>query len=85
MEANATLPVGAIGVTGNKQEKVTLDVTALPTMEELEKQYLNLVLAQTGGNKVKTAKILGFSVKTVYNKLDEYKDAEAVRTDTQGS
>jgi DNA-binding NtrC family response regulator len=85
METQTTLPVGA--QAGGKQEKVVLDVTALPTMEEVERQYLNLVLAQTGGNKVKTAKILGFSVKTIYNKLDGYKEneSEIVRDSEKGS
>ncbi len=85
METQTTLPVGT--QTSGKPEKVVLDVTALPTMEELERQYLNLVLAQTGGNKVKTAKILGFSVKTIYNKLDGYKEngSETVRDSEKGS
>ena len=83
METETTLPVGA--TTAPKQEKVILDVTALPTMAQLEEQYLNLVLAQTGGNKVKTAKNLGFSVKTIYNKLDGYKADETLRDSAQGS
>lgn len=85
MEIHEALPSGV--QTTSKQEKVMLDVTALPTMEELERQYLNLVLAQTGGNKVKTAKILGFSVKTIYNKLDGYKEngPEIVRDSEKGS
>jgi DNA-binding NtrC family response regulator len=78
METQTTLPVGTSTV--NKQEKVVLDVTNMPSMAELERQYLNLVLTQNGGNKVTTAKILGFSVKTIYNKLDEYK-AKAATTE----
>jgi DNA-binding NtrC family response regulator len=77
--AQAALPTGL---------KLVLDISALPTMEQLEQQYLTLVLAQNGGSKSKAAKILGFSVKTIYNKLDAYKaneDAKALRTDTQGS
>ena len=63
----------------------TLDVTGFPTAEEVEKRYLNLVLEKTGGNKVQAAKILGVSVKTIYNKLDGYRANEAVRSSTQGS
>lgn len=51
----------------------TIDVTNLPTMAEVERQYLTMVLEQTGGNKVQTAKILGLTVKTIYNKLNSYK------------
>lgn len=54
-------------------EAVTLDVSSFPSLEQLERQYLNLVLERNGGNKATTAKILGVSVKTIYNKLDAYK------------
>jgi DNA-binding NtrC family response regulator len=59
------------------QREVSLDfkLESLPTMQEVERQYLNLVLKQTGGNKVQAAKILGVSVKTIYNKLDSYREA----------
>jgi two-component system, NtrC family, response regulator HydG len=62
--------------TGSKSETLTLDVTAMPTLQEVERQYLNLVLERVNGNKVKAAKILGVSVKTIYNKLDAYKAEE---------
>lgn len=84
METQTTLPVGA-SQPNVKAEKLVLDVSELPTMAELERKYLEAVLAQTGGNKVKTAKILGFSVKTIYNKLDGYKADETLRNSPQGS
>lgn len=62
----------------------TLDVSNLPTLADLERQYLNLVLAKTSGSKSDAAKILGVSVKTVYNKLDGYKLTEKVETTTEG-
>lgn len=68
-----------------KTESLTLNVTGLPTIQEVERQYLNLVLKSTGGNKVQAAKILGVSVKTIYNKLDGYKANETVRNSPQGS
>ena len=49
-----------------------LDVSAFPTLEELERQYLTLVLKKTAGSKPEAAKILGVTVKTVYNKLENY-------------
>lgn len=63
----------------NNQSTV-IDVTNLPTLADLERQYLNLVLSKTQGNKPQAAKILGVSVKTVYNKLDEYKAQDAPAT-----
>lgn len=59
--------------TAETKEAVTLDVSSFPSLEQLERQYLNLVLERNGGNKATTAKILGVSVKTIYNKLDAYK------------
>lgn len=64
----------------NQQSTTVIDVTNLPTLQELERQYLNLVLGKTSGNKPQAAKILGVSVKTVYNKLDAYKAEETVTT-----
>ena len=60
--------------TANESEFLGLDVTNLPTLETVERQYLNLVLSKCGGNKVQAAKILGLSVKTIYNKLDSYRE-----------
>lgn len=59
------------------QQPTVIDVSSLPTLQELERQYLNLVLSKTSGNKPQAAKILGVSVKTVYNKLDVYKAQES--------
>ena len=83
METQTTSPVSAS--QPNAKVELVLDVSELPTMAALERKYLEAVLAQTGGNKVKTAKILGFSVKTIYNKLDGYKADETLRNSTQGS
>ena len=59
----------------NKEENaevIQLDVTGLPTLEQVEKRYLELVLQKAGGNKPLAAKMLGVSVKTIYNKLNSY-------------
>jgi len=86
METQTTLPVGA-SLPNVKVETLVLDVSQLPTMAEVERKYLEAVLSQTGGNKVKTAKILGFSVKTIYNKLDGYKanEPQTLRDSSSGS
>jgi DNA-binding NtrC family response regulator len=60
----------------NKQA-VTLDVTDTPTLAQLEQRYINLALQKAGGNKVQAAKILGVSVKTIYNKLNSYSAPQA--------
>ncbi len=38
----------------------------LVTLEEIEKRHLTKVLRETGGNKVKAAKILGIDRRTLY-------------------
>jgi len=44
----------------------------LPTLEEMEKKYIAEVLRQTRGKKVKAAKILGISRKTLLEKRKRY-------------
>ena len=39
------------------------------TVDEMEKQLIDVTLAHTGGNKTKAATLLGISVKTLHNKL----------------
>lgn len=65
------------GKMENQTTETVINVTNLPTLQELERQYLELVLGRTSGNKAQAAKILGVSIKTVYNKLDAYKAQEA--------
>lgn len=42
------------------------------TLFELEKKFIFKALVRWGGNKTKTAKALGITVKTLYNKLHSY-------------
>lgn len=46
------------------------------TLEEVEKTVINATLEDLEGNKTETASKLGISVKTLYNKLEKYSDAE---------
>jgi DNA-binding NtrC family response regulator len=43
-------------------------------LRELERAYILEVLRQTGGNKSRTAEILGLDRKTLYRKLEEYRE-----------
>ncbi|AMD01517.1 sigma-54-dependent transcriptional regulator [Halomonas chromatireducens] len=42
-----------------------------PSLEEVEKRYIQKVLEATGGNKRRTADILGIARRTLYRRLDE--------------
>ncbi len=42
------------------------------TLDEIEKEYLLGSLQRNGGNKARTAEVLGVSEKTLYNKLNRY-------------
>ena len=44
-------------------------------LEELEKQAIRAALRQTGGNRTQAAAALGISIRTLRNKLQEYRDA----------
>jgi two-component system response regulator AtoC len=46
-----------------------------PTLSELERQHIMRVLAEAGGNRERTAAILGISARTLYRKLREYETA----------
>lgn len=49
----------------------------MPTLEQLEKRYIQLVMEKTGGKKDKAAHILGINRRTLYRKEREYGMVEA--------
>ncbi len=50
-------------------------------MEDVEKEYILASLARNGGNKARTASLLGISEKTLYNKLNRYAAAARDRAE----
>lgn len=68
----ADLPPQLIGVD---QKKLPLAeaVARSFTLRDLEREYIERVLENTGGNKSEAAKLLGVDRTTLYRKLEEYK------------
>ena len=58
-----------IGKIGRGQMKFLLKPLA-----EVEKQYILRALEETGGNKTKTAKLLGISRETLYQKIKQFEE-----------
>jgi DNA-binding NtrC family response regulator len=59
--------------TRGSSERLEDIYAGLPPLDEVEKRYLAHVLKATGGNKAKTAAILGINRRTLYRKIDEYR------------
>ena len=47
--------------------------TAIVPLDELEKQAILSALRNTGGNRTRTAELLKISIRTLRNKLQEYR------------
>lgn len=56
----------------------TIEENLKLTLAEMEKRHIQRVLASTGGNKTRAARILGIDTKTLYNKLKSYQSSEAL-------
>jgi DNA-binding NtrC family response regulator len=63
------IPSGATVSAGEFFSDATKD---FPTIEQLEKRYIQVILEKTGGRKDKAAQILGMNRRTLYRKEREY-------------
>jgi DNA-binding NtrC family response regulator len=63
-------------LSGESGEGPSFKVALGQPLREVEKEYILASLRRNGGNKARTAEILGISEKTLYNKLNRYQ-AEA--------
>jgi two-component system, NtrC family, response regulator AtoC len=60
--------------SGDPAARVADASTRQLPLRELERAYILEVLRQNGGNKSRTAEILGLDRKTLYRKLEEYRE-----------
>ncbi|MGH7995927.1 MAG: sigma-54-dependent transcriptional regulator, partial [Opitutaceae bacterium] len=79
-DAAPGLPEGRIdeGLAGNAVAVISRGGSVL-SIAELEKEAIKAALVQTAGNRTQAAGLLGISIRTLRNKLQEYREAgEAV-------
>ncbi len=57
---------------------------SFPTVDELERRYVLMVLEKTGGRRDKASQILGMNRRTLYRKLNEYGVALPAERDEEG-
>lgn len=59
-----------------KERNTQPGLRAGKTISEMEKELITLTLQQVGGDKQNAAKMLGISLKTLYNRLNAYEKQE---------
>ena len=53
---------------------VDVDAEQVLTIQELEKRYIERVLRAVDGNKARAARLLGLDRRTLYRKLERYRE-----------
>jgi DNA-binding NtrC family response regulator len=71
------LPPRIRGASGTSGLLLTRALVKRSTLAELEREYILSVLREYDGNKSKAAEILGLDRKTLYRKLEEYRNADS--------
>ncbi len=56
----------------NQPGEVVLRFGQDPSLEQIEREYLRQVMAKTGGNRLKTATVLGISERHIYRLIEKY-------------
>jgi DNA-binding NtrC family response regulator len=60
----------------NIKDEVFYTFEKVITLEELEKVHIQTAMHRSGGDKATAAKMLGISLKTLYNKLNKHAGKE---------
>ena len=64
---------------GSSPPEVGSDPSSLAPLEEIERRYVEQVLAAVGGRKAAAARVLGLDRKTLYRKLEAYQQRDAAK------
>jgi len=75
-ESRSELSLGSSPELAALAENAVEERDPLLTLEEVEKRHILRVLKATGGNKIRTAEILGVNPSTVYRKIEKYRLSE---------
>jgi DNA-binding NtrC family response regulator len=74
-EGNATvLPIGAASGAVAVADPSTLRITVGMSLDDVERALITATLQAVGGSKTEAARLLGISLKTMYNRLHAYGD-----------
>jgi DNA-binding protein Fis len=57
----------------NGPDEITSDTLGVVPLQEMERRLIIQSLDQTSGNRTQASKLLGISVRTLRNKLSEYR------------
>jgi DNA-binding NtrC family response regulator len=66
------LSLSAASAAGASPTATIIDLDRPITLDEMERRLIVATLERTGGNRTRTADLLGVSVRTVRNKLNQY-------------
>ena len=71
--ATSVQPASETAAATPESKESALGIEVGMSMKEAEKKLIFETLRETGGNRTKAAKILGISIRTLRNKLNEYR------------
>jgi DNA-binding NtrC family response regulator len=74
------LPPSLVSASGGR-DGAAPGLTPGMTVDQAERQLIELTLEHTGGNKTRAADLLGISLKTLHNKLHRFRDLDQSRGD----
>ena len=84
-EQSLELPTPEWSQTPSNSKKFMLAVPVGTSLADVDRQLIFATLASCDGVKKRTADMLGISLKTLYNRLDEYSRSDKPLSRTQGS
>lgn len=70
---NQVRPQNLSYLASHQMGETLLRFSEEPTLEQIERDYLQMILAKYGGNRLKTAAVLGISERQVYRLIEKYR------------